>query len=1299
MGKGGRSKRKRKAKDLNSLRQKSGSGRDTNVFVTGAGADDVEVLGMNEEGIGTLRVPTPSDRLDAVEDGQVVRQPSQPPQKKLSKSQQRKMRKIQEEKEKREKRQKVLATLAEHSLDADTHGLLRTVASRGQQESKKQIATRVHKMERAGVEVPLELMDIVYGADGGDGHDDGRRDGDRHDGGGRDGRDHHGRDTTSNSSTSSGSSTSSEHVPPPSLATRAPPVQMRSRKPMESDDGEREERLVSETMTDAGTDEIGAHPLSKEDLDAAVAQAKREIEACGDLPAPDDLDNPKQLVSAIKKKHGIVNVQVKRPKAIEEVRSSLPIVGMEQEIMEAVSDSDVLVLCGETGCGKTTQVPQFLYEAGYSFGEGMIGVTQPRRVAAVSTATRVAQELGGKVGRGIVGYHVRYDRRISDNTRVQFMTDGILLREVQEDFLLRKYNALIIDEAHERSLNTDVLLGMLSRIVALRRQMYEEMEGDGNADHVVRVAPLKLIIMSATLRVDDFVENKKLFKDPPPVINVQARQYPVAVHFQRKTELDDYLGAAYKKTCQIHRKLPDGGVLVFLTGQREVEYLCSKLRETFNGERPRKPANGGRAASGLEGMHGDGGDKDHDDDALGALDGLDEGEDDEVGNFDLGFDNDDEDVDENSDVEEEEELVEIINGGEDDLNEQLKLEEVDEDEPTKKVWVLPLYAVLKPEQQAQVFQAVPEGHRLIVVATNIAETSLTIPGIRYVVDAGRSKQRLLDTGNGLSRFEVRWVSKASADQRAGRSGRMGPGHCYRIYSSAVFNDLFPQFTPPEIHNVALEGVVLLLKSIGVDNVVNFPFPSPPESASLRAAQKCLIALSALDASAGSLTDMGRAMAQLPVSPRHSRMLLEILNSPDVSELAASDELVASLASSTASLGSSKTMSVDVLVMFAVRLAAAMSLDSPFMSQPPATNSAGRDARGACDNVDPESSEAKRLRSRHAALRVPDSDALSAMRALCAFEDDGGTGAFCEHNYLVFKHLREGLQLTRQLERILQSSNIDFFSGNVRQLADITKPKLSTGIIVALKRAILAGWGDHVSRRVRSSDYLAKKRREGSRTRAVRYETTAVDEDVFLHPSSALHSRSPEWLVYSDVVRTEKRAYMVGLTSIEPSWIQPSSPQLCTTSFDKTAGRSPVYNARQDAVMAWHDCSYGRPPHHWELPRVLLPLRDDDRERAAIFAIAVLDGTVFTPMRAHAKSLVAAPSTMATPDMRVHRRAHMLIEALLSKRVFNKRELMAVMQSDPSFLQNELAAWFPKKSLKAFPRVWAEIRGSVNELYV
>eukprot|EP00897_Mesotaenium_endlicherianum_P007407 jgi/Mesen1/6695/ME000343S05868 len=311
--------------------------------------------------------------------------------------------------------------------------------------------------------------------------------------------------------------------------------------------------------------------------------------------------------------------QVARTEEIEKARSGLPILMMEQELMEAVLAHPVVIVCGETGCGKTTQVPQFLYEAG--FGDkrcaeraGAIGVTQPRRVAVLATGKRVAQELNVRVGRE-VGFQVRHDRQVGAASAVKFMTDGILLREAQSDFLLRRYSVVIVDEAHERSLNTDILIGLLSRIVPLRQTLYREhlqrqrasSGGDaaavaiGGGPGEAPITPLKLIIMSATLRVEDFTANSRMFPSPPPVITVPARQFPVTIHFSRRTELHDYVGAAYKKVCAIHRKLPPGGILVFLTGQREVEHLCRKLRRAFSNQRaPAGRGSSGRGAPGGE---------------------------------------------------------------------------------------------------------------------------------------------------------------------------------------------------------------------------------------------------------------------------------------------------------------------------------------------------------------------------------------------------------------------------------------------------------------------------------------------------------------------------------------------------------------------------------------------------------------------------------------------------------------------------------------------------------------------------
>uniref|UniRef100_A0A2S2QMV5 RNA helicase n=1 Tax=Sipha flava TaxID=143950 RepID=A0A2S2QMV5_9HEMI len=262
---------------------------------------------------------------------------------------------------------------------------------------------------------------------------------------------------------------------------------------------------------------------------------------------------------AVKKQPILIN----RTPEIIESRSKLPIIGEEQVIMEAISENDVIIVVGETGSGKTTQVPQFLYEAGYANENMMIGVTEPRRIAAISVSQRVAKELNETSD--IVSYLIRFEGNVGPNTKIKFMTDGVLLKEIQNDFLLNKYSSIILDEAHERRIFTDILIGILSRVVRLRRK---------------RSNPLKLIIMSATLKVDDFSKNEKLFFDKPPIILLSSRQFPVTIHFNKITPID-YLAEAYNKVYKIHTKLPAGAILVFLTGKLEVRQLVLKLRKVF----------------------------------------------------------------------------------------------------------------------------------------------------------------------------------------------------------------------------------------------------------------------------------------------------------------------------------------------------------------------------------------------------------------------------------------------------------------------------------------------------------------------------------------------------------------------------------------------------------------------------------------------------------------------------------------------------------------------------------------------
>ncbi|SCV05219.1 LANO_0H02674g1_1 [Lachancea nothofagi CBS 11611] len=532
-------------------------------------------------------------------------------------------------------------------------------------------------------------------------------------------------------------------------------------------------------------------------------------------------------------------VNVSRPEEIQQARIKLPVYGEEHKIMEAIHHNDVVVICGETGSGKTTQVPQFLFEAGYgdsssSDTPGMIGITQPRRVAAVSMAKRVSKELGNY--HDTVSYQIRFDSTVSENTKMKFMTDGVLLREMMNDFMLTKYSSIIIDEAHERNINTDILIGLLSRCVRLRAKNHSK-----NPDQTKK---LKLIIMSATLRVSDFSENLSLFVSPPPVLKVDARQYPVSIHFNKRTAFN-YSEEAFRKTCKIHQKLPKGAILIFMTGQQEITDMVNKLRKEF----PFPKASKSFKEMGTSNPTIKVNPKNVDIEA-------------EDVDFSVNVMKDEVNDDAIDDYEQQE------SEAEEGFDEELE----DDQTATDPLYVLPLYSLLPTKDQLKVFQEPPKGSRLCVVATNVAETSLTIPNIRYVVDCGRSKERVFNESNGVQSFEVNWISKASADQRSGRAGRTGPGHCYRLYSSAVYENDFQQFSKPEILRMPVESVVLQMKSMAIHNILNFPFPTPPSHGSLSKAVSLLQYLGALDQKQ-VITDDGRKMNLFPLSPRFSKMLL------------------------------------------------------------------------------------------------------------------------------------------------------------------------------------------------------------------------------------------------------------------------------------------------------------------------------------------------------------------------------------------------------------------------------------------
>lgn len=711
-------------------------------------------------------------------------------------------------------------------------------------------------------------------------------------------------------------------------------------------------------------------------------------------------------------------VDVDRSPEIQEQRMNLPVFSEEHKIMEAIYHHDCVIICGETGSGKTTQVPQFLYEAG--FGDiksdthpGMIGVTQPRRVAAVSMADRVGKELGGKHGKR-VGHQVRFDTTIKNEgtengTALKFMTDGVLLREMMADLLLNKYSAIIIDEAHERNINTDILIGMLSRILKLRRKYHES--------DPKRYKPLKLIIMSATLRVSDFSENKLLFRTPPTILKISARQHPVSIHFNRRTNFD-YLGESFKKVCKIHRKLPPGGILVFLTGQNEITSVVKKLRKEF--PFPEKAKRQGKI---------------HYADENAPKVKISKNTDAEAEDIDFSVHINKDTLEANDDYQSDSEE-------EEGFEEFLEAHQTDKD----PLYVLPLYSLLPTKEQMKVFQNPPEGSRLCIIATNVAETSLTIPGIRYVVDSGRSKERHFNEETGVQSFEIDWVSKASADQRAGRAGRTGPGHCYRLFSSAIYESYFPQFSKPEILRMPVESIVLSMKSMGIDQIVNFPFPTPPDRLALSKAERLLTILGALDKD-NNVTDLGRTMAVFPLSPRFAKILI---------------------------VGNQMGC-----LPYIVAIVSALSVGDPFINEHElGINQVNR--KKSEDNEDDSSSEEedfvdeeakKNLRSKFYKSRAlfskldKSSDGLQLLAAVCAFDHvpKEKHGEFLRNNFLRPKVMEEISKLRKQVTNIVKiNTSKDSIAVNLDEEKNLKLKVPDKKQIAAIKQMVSSGFIDQVA---------------------------------------------------------------------------------------------------------------------------------------------------------------------------------------------------------------------------------------------
>lgn len=472
----------------------------------------------------------------------------------------------------------------------------------------------------------------------------------------------------------------------------------------------------------------------------------------GEPEVPDDRVDYKsdsQYANAIKNFEAVSDFA--RSKTLKQQREYLPIYSVREDLVNIVRENRVVIIVGETGSGKTTQLTQYLHEQGYT-RYGTIGCTQPRRVAAVSVAKRVSEEVGCKLGE-TVGYAIRFEDCTSRSTLIKYMTDGVLLRESLNEPDLDQYSVIIMDEAHERSLHTDVLFGILKKVAARRRDM-------------------KLIITSATMNAEKFSD----FFGGVPIFIIPGRAFQVDIHFS-KTPVDDYVDAAVKQALAVHLQQPPGDLLIFMTGQEDIMATCVLLNE--------------------------------------------------------------------------------------------RILELEGSAPPLKV--LPIYSQLPSENQAKIFEK--SDVRKCVVATNIAETSLTVDGVRYVIDSGFCKLKVYNPKIGMDALQVTPISQANANQRSGRAGRTGPGVCYRLYTDTIYREELLDNNIPEIQRTNLANVVLLLKSLHIDNLLEFDFMDPPPQDNILNSMYQLWILGALDHT-GSLTMLGAKMVEFPLDPPLSKMLLE-----------------------------------------------------------------------------------------------------------------------------------------------------------------------------------------------------------------------------------------------------------------------------------------------------------------------------------------------------------------------------------------------------------------------------------------
>ncbi|KAL7722247.1 RNA helicase [Entamoeba marina] len=644
--------------------------------------------------------------------------------------------------------------------------------------------------------------------------------------------------------------------------------------------------------------------------------------------------------------------------AILRQRQQLPIRQSRSDIIEQIKRHQSLIVIGETGCGKTTQLPQFLYEENIANGK-KIAVTQPRRVAAITLAERVSKEVGCRVGT-TVGYRVRFEEKMSKTTKIEYLTDGMLLRTALLDPNLNAYGVIVLDEAHERTVHTDILIGLLKDVLQRRKD-------------------LKIVVMSATLDADLF---GSFFNGP--TLMISGRQHPIEIYNLTEPEHSPIDNIA---TCilQVHLQNPPGDILAFLPGQNEIESV------------------------------------------------------------------------------------------EAELNERMKKAPVSLDQ----LLILPLYAALPPEQQLNIFAPAPPNTRKVVLSTNIAETSVTISGVRYVIDCGLVKTKEYQHRIGMEALRTTFVSQAQALQRSGRAGREAPGHCYRLYTNKQFKE-FQVTTTPEIQRCSLDGVILQLKSLGINDVFSFNFLQQPPADSI---ERSIIQLEHLEALKDNIiTNIGKVMVALPVAPPFARTLIA------AAELQCLEPILC--------------------------IVSMLSVDTQFFVTAPSVREI------AVSTARMYSSE--------------NGDHFLLLSLFLAFKKVGVTRRkkWCVQHALNFKALTSAINTHDQLvqycvsvlDKELKGSNA-YQQCTIEALNSLMNNQLTEEVLKNIKKSFLVGFSENVAIHQPDHTYL-----------------TSSQKIVHIHPSSCIHNSKQKYVLFSELIYTSK-PFIRSILSLESELIAEQLPHL------------------------------------------------------------------------------------------------------------------------------------------------------------